>query len=138
MPRRQLPCIHFTGIQHDTCKAGVNYRALTGGGDGYALRLPCITLVGEKPVEKVTCDKQRAETKEESEVREAAADAAVERVLKVLPVIADLKRGLPKGKGSIETIKCPICSGTMQVRIASSNHHAAAKCETENCVSFIE
>jgi hypothetical protein len=36
-------CIHFTGIQHEECGAGVNYRALVGGPDfGWATRLPCL------------------------------------------------------------------------------------------------
>lgn len=36
-------CIHYTGIQHDTCKQGINYLQLAGGEQfGMAKRLPCL------------------------------------------------------------------------------------------------
>jgi hypothetical protein len=137
--RRILPCIHFTGIMRDTCKAGVNYRELAGNPDiGFATRLPCISIMSEKHVEKVTCAKQRPETKEEAEAREAEGDAAVARVLSVLPIINALKRTVPKGRFHQDIVKCPICQGNLHVSLVASNHHARAKCETDNCVSFIE
>jgi hypothetical protein len=138
-PRRMLPCIHFTGIQNDTCKVGVNYRELAGKPDhGMALRLPCISLALGEKAEKVTCAKQHRETEPEAAAREAAADAAVERVISVLPIISAFKRTVPKGRGHAGTIECPVCNGTLHVTIAPSNHHASVKCETEKCVSFIE
>lgn len=49
-------CIHFNGIQHDTCKAGINYRELAGGEEfGMAKRLPCISENGIEPGVCASC-----------------------------------------------------------------------------------
>jgi hypothetical protein len=138
-PRRILPCIHFTGIMSDTCAAGVNYRELAGNPEiGFATRLPCISIMSEKHIEKVTCAKQRPETKEEAEAREAEGDARVARVLSVLPIINALKRTVPKGQFHQSIVACPVCQGKLHVALVASNHHARAQCETDKCVSFLE
>jgi hypothetical protein len=49
-------CIHFNGIQHATCKAGVNYLALAGGEEfGMAKRIPCIKGNGVDPAVCASC-----------------------------------------------------------------------------------
>lgn len=49
-------CIHFNGIQHDTCKAGVNYLVLAGGEQfGMAKRIPCIKDNGVDPAVCAAC-----------------------------------------------------------------------------------
>lgn len=40
-----------------------------------------------------------------------------------------------KDRGYIE---CPSCKGRLSFSKAKSNGHIAAKCETKNCISFIE
>jgi hypothetical protein len=138
-PRRILPCIHFTGIMSDECAAGVNYRALAGNpGFGFATRLPCMSIMSEKHIEKVTCAQQRPETNEEAEAREAEGDAAVARVISVLPIINALKRTVPKRQPYQGVVACPICEGKLHVSLVASSHHARVKCETASCVSFIE
>ena len=58
-------CVHFQGIQHDKCKAGVDWRQLTGGLSlGIALRTPCML---EHDQCTVTCDKRQFPTREEAE-----------------------------------------------------------------------
>jgi ribosomal protein L37AE/L43A len=41
------------------------------------------------------------------------------------------------GDGSGKT-ECPLCGKQVKYRIATSNGHCAAKCETENCISAME
>ncbi len=36
------------------------------------------------------------------------------------------------------TIECPICKGKLHYTVASLNGHVHGKCETENCLSWME
>lgn len=65
-------CIHFTGIQHDTCAAGVNYGRLLGGPRfGWAKHLPCLS-----DPEAIACEQCRFPTREEAEATVREMDAA--------------------------------------------------------------
>jgi hypothetical protein len=57
-------CIHFNGVQHDKCEAGVNYHELLGDGPGCFAHLPCLkddsgTVVCPK---REFCSRETAET----------------------------------------------------------------------------
>lgn len=70
---RDDTCIHFRGIQHDTCLAGVDWRAVTGGGTfGIAKRMPCIATNNTWQV----CSHYRLPTADELTADAAAEEAA--------------------------------------------------------------
>lgn len=65
-------CIHFAGIQHDTCAAGVNYQRLLGGPRfGWAKHLPCLA-----DPEAIVCEQRRFPTRDEAEATVREMDTA--------------------------------------------------------------
>src|ERR1700733_6641154 len=74
---RTKKCKHFRGIQHDTCKAGVNYHELLGSGAGCFAHMPCFSDT-QSPVE---CTKRELYTPEESEIEEQENEQAIEQFL---------------------------------------------------------
>lgn len=78
-------CKHFTGIQHDTCKAGVNYLGLVGGvRTGIGCKIPC---TGDKgcahapDIAVVPCALREFPTPEEVEAEEAEIREALAQAL---------------------------------------------------------
>ncbi len=135
-PRRISPCIHFNGIQHGACKAGVNYRALTGGGEGCALRLPCVTFSpGERIVEKVKCAQQRPETEVEAAARETETDARIKVMLganKEVEAFEDANGGRQLGKR--RQMECPACKKVLMFYRGASRLYV--ECETPKCIKY--
>ncbi len=75
--QRKHTCVHFTGIQHDTCEAGIAYRDVNGGRKHLAV-LPCLPNMPHLAREEsVPCEKCRFPTEEEI----AADDFEVTKVL---------------------------------------------------------
>lgn len=71
-------CIHFRGIQHATCEAGVSMVSVRDASQpGY--RWPCLTL-NERPA-ATTCELYREPTPEEIAADEAAWAARIEEAL---------------------------------------------------------
>ncbi len=73
-------CVHFTGTQHDTCKAGVNYVALAGG--QILATLPCLRggFWAEKAAQHGgfrVCTSERRPTPEEVEAEASAAESSL-------------------------------------------------------------
>lgn len=69
-------CIHFRGINHERCAAGVDWRALTGGDHvGIALRMPCMR--GNNST--VECDYREWHTDETAARKLADFEAALAR-----------------------------------------------------------
>lgn len=69
-------CIHFRGIQHATCEAGVSMVSIRDKSQPY--RWPCLTLDGRKAT--TTCDRYREPTSEEIAADEAAWAARIEEI----------------------------------------------------------
>ncbi len=60
-------CVHFRSMaQHKTCDAGIDYTDLNGGSEYRRMyRLPCFIINGEKPDQRVCCERFRAPTADE-------------------------------------------------------------------------
>jgi hypothetical protein len=76
-------CVHFNGLHHDRCKAGVHILSVRDISGPRPYRWPCITFVG-KPACVTTCASFRAETQEERDAARAKARVAVEQHLRKL------------------------------------------------------
>lgn len=133
-------CEHFTGIQHDTCKAGVNIRQLVGGPDfGWAARLPCLLADSDKC--EVQCEKRSLPTRDEAE---AAVNEHDTRLAKTMTAVsaahADAKnKGLGAGYGGQSCMPCPLeCGGALNYSVEACNGHIHAACSTPGCVSWME
>ena len=143
-------CKHFTG--HTTldkkgcCAAGVCYDDVTPDPDepGNGLRRPCIDRPfsqSESHLDQFrrrgTCDKFQLPTEEELKQEEREADESLNRIRLGLQAVA-MVRKQHKGENWQGVIECPCCKGKLHVRHAGCNGHVHAKCETEDCISWME
>ena len=135
-------CVHFTGIQNESCKAGVIYHDVVVEGVG----IPCLKVLNSRnlPIvkdEDCVCPKRRFPTDEEVAQQVKESDELVSRALLALAVVAEdaEKHGYGKGNGGVGSCPCPVCeNGTINYSVSSYNGHRHAKCTTTDCVAFLE
>lgn len=116
-------CIHFTGVQHDACAAGVRYDSL----DPRGLKSACLSPAA-------TCGSRVYPTPEEIAADTAAWEITFQRVdLARAAIVA--RHG--KARGLASEMPCPACNaGTLRYSIASNGHiHAAC---SAGCCSWME
>lgn len=159
-------CIHWTGLAGSRprellCKAGVcYYSAFNGSEPGIFLRLPCIQFrtvpahgrgtyvkAGEPTVREefdrrehveMPCAYLHLPTTEEVEADRKRSDAAIERTMAAIRV-ASVWRVMPKPtEDRREVIECPVCKGRLHLSQAACNGHVHGKCETPDCVAWME
>ena len=129
-------CKHFTGALQEMCKAGVNYRTLVSGPDaGWLARLPCVTT--KLSHDQVACLSYAELTAEERTAEERIAALARDRLKLALAAVRPLRTRY-KGQDANGTIPCPICAGNLHWRISAYNGHIWGRCETLDCVSWME
>lgn len=119
-------CVHFTGIQNQTCKAGVAYSSFDRPG------LPCL---------KDFCKGHTCEHLHFPTAEEVAAQVAFERTRMALDgVRQDMKaKGFRRGRGGQSELPCPVCTtGTLRYSVANCNGHIHAACTTQRCVSWMQ
>jgi len=130
-------CVHFHGIQHELCKAGINIRQLVGGDAfGWARRIPCLN----SKICTVHCDSRKLPTREQAETAVAEQDQQFEKTMKAVEVAhAHAKaNGLGVGNGGRRALPCPLeCGGELRYSVAGVNGHMHARCEN-GCVSWME
>lgn len=126
MRNKKEPCVHFTGIQHKVCKAGISY-------DRFSKGLPCISELNA--VE--TCEKFLQPTPEQIAADEAVFKQHMERMEKVFAALGPIRKE-QKGKNWSGTITCPACGGKLHLSHAAYNGHMHGRCETPDCVSWME
>lgn len=144
-------CKHFNGDHHNkACAAGVVYDDVTPEPKntmGLALRRPCRAECIGGPrasasqlaefAKRGTCPKFELPTKEDLESDEREMQAAVNRMMKLTPMIR-LVKNEQRGKNWQGIRECPICSGRLHMQHSAYNGHMRGKCETEGCVNWIE
>lgn len=108
-------CIHFTGRQYKTCKAGVDYDTVSTK----PLCLPCISKGGH-------CDKLHLPSKEEVSEQIKAIDAMTD---KAINAHSNIKKHFSKTKERSGKLPCT-CGGTVTYHIANGNDHIRAACDT--------
>jgi len=123
-------CRHYNGMLNETCKAGVNYRALAGNADATPLNLlglPCVLISSATPCASLDRPTVAEAQAEEDEFMQHAAGSllAIQRARKI-------------GKGRAGVIECPICRGKLSVAVSSFNGHTQGRCATEGCLQWIE
>lgn len=123
-------CVHFTGVQKKTCKAGVEYSRFFGS------PFPCFRDESEKA--KAHCDLVRFPT--EQEVTAEVEGQLVRHCRAVKAAHQDAKsKGLVRGKGGQSELACPVCeTGIIKYSVASVNGHMWARCSTKDCVRWAE
>lgn len=75
-------------------------------------------------------------TREQGEKRADAVAATLRKMELVGPVVNAWRAKEPIGKSEI--IECPACKGRLHLSQAAYNGHVRAKCETPDCVAWME
>lgn len=136
-------CQHFSGVQRDACKVGVNYRELVGGEDlGYATRIPCLGGKHEaKNGPRAECSKFSAMPREEAEAHADRVLKSQDNCLLAMAKAHEHARAsrLKKGTGGRGELPCPACEkGTLRYSVAGINGHMHAACSDQACVRWME
>jgi len=133
-------CIHFRGIQHDLCGAGINIRQLVGGDDfGWGIRIPC--LVRDAKTCSVTCESRILPTREQAEATVDECDKLLKRTMLAVTLAHEHAKtnGLGVGHGGMSSLPCLLeCGGSLKYSVAGINGHMHARCTTKGCVSWME
>lgn len=132
-------CKHYRGTIHDTCAAGVDYRALVGGPDnGWCSRLPCLASIRQGANGPTApCDRFAAPTAAEVAEDRARTDEMIARYEALVPIRSRIKVE-NKGRAASGVAECPVCGGRLRWSHAAYNGHVHLQCETDNCVWIIE
>jgi len=157
----QGTCIHYAGfLTEGCCNAGVNYRDAFGGEAGIVLRMPCHQFrilpahgrgtyikAGEPTIRKeidrrgqamIPCKLLRLPTDDEVEQDRKETDAMFERVMAGMKVAAEWRVKPKPDQDRHGVLECPVCKGRLHVSQSAYNGHVHGKCETEDCVSWME
>ena len=127
--KEMCECVHFNGIQHGTCKAGVTYTDVSDK-SMKPYGFPCLQ------VHVTTCPKRQHPTLEEATAEVDGWDRAFNRVNAAMKAIR-AKHGKERGlRGEMD---CPSgCGGTLRYSIAAYNGHVHGQCSTEGCASWMQ
>lgn len=153
-------CIHFNGILNDCCSAGVNYHDAFGHEAGMALRMPCILFMerpkgrpgthvrqGDEvvrvPVDRrghqcMACEKRQEPTDDQVQQWRKESDAALHRSMLGLQVASKWRVRPKPQEDRHEVITCPACGGRLHLSQSSVNGHVHGRCETAECVHWME
>lgn len=140
-------CKHYSGSFHNkTCGAGVCYDDVTPfpKKTGCALRRPCRQIpIFTEPHQlaefekRGKCDKYEEPTQDDLDKYEAGIQTMMRNFEASLPLIGRVKK-THKGQDWQGVEECPICKGKLHMTHAAYNGHVHGKCETENCLSWME
>jgi hypothetical protein len=148
---RNDTCRHYNGtFDNKTSDAGVLYRDVTPDPDspGCALRIPCKTTCGfttkrqlDEFAKRGTCSKFELLTQDEFDKREAETEAALQESLRRMELVAPLIRRIKsenRKKSNSGTETCPACGKDLYWSISGYNGHVHMRCQTANCIAFME
>lgn len=152
MSNKDGQCMHFNGSQNKLCKRGVSYAQFQPG-------MPCIQLIhksarggtylraGEVPAEtkpfpgaqpKERCPFYEEPTDEQVQAERAESDAAMESHFAAIKVASQWRVKPKPAADRRGTVECPICKGALHLSQSAYNGHVHGKCETQDCVSWME
>ena len=124
-------CKYFNGISKG-CAVGIDIRKFVGGPDlGWCTRMPCLKK------NNVTCSDYTDYTDAELATIEQEFKQMEDRFIRVGPIVANIKEK-HKGENWSGTVECPVCKGKLHLKHTGYNSHVWGKCETENCLSWME
>lgn len=131
-------CNHYRAMsEHKTCAVDVPYDKFQGMPFD---QRPCFRERGETT--RCGCDLVEYPTAEEIEAADKEMAKRFENICKARLAIVDScggpwKRGMPGVSGRIN---CPVCSAARSLNFSRSsyNGHIHAKCDSDDCVSWME
>jgi len=129
-------CVHYSGdvFRRGECDKGVNVRDLVGGDAlGWLARTPCFT----RHETDITCEYFSEPTEQQIKDAEKGWDVLIKRMTLVNPVISKLKEKYAETGGN-EIVECPVCKGRLHCSVSSLNGHVHGRCETDDCLCWME
>lgn len=75
-------------------------------------------------------------SREQGEKHADLVESSMRRMTLVAPVVGAWRKKEPIGKSEI--IACPVCQGRLHLSQAACNGHVHGKCETPDCVNWME
>lgn len=136
-------CIHYRapkigtfGHGHEDCEAGVPFANFSGVKFD---QRPCFLdkETGESNPGAVPCEHLRRPTPDEIAARKVWQDERMNKLGVVMTGIMPWRKA-NKGKSVAEVVECPACKGRLHLSISSYNGHVHGRCETADCVSWME
>jgi hypothetical protein len=127
-------CIHFTGIQHKTCKVNVPYEKAR---DESVKPYKFACLDSDTDI----CPLREYPTPEQIEADIAAFEKRMDDIRVAVPACREDAKanGFGKGRGGRGAINCPVCkTGKLHYSVAGYNGHMWGKCTTEGCMSWMQ
>lgn len=127
----------FLGNTGGKCRAGVDPIYSFCGGDrtGWVRKVPCLRTNETDAI----CPAAEYPTEEEDEQRRAEMSAYMDRFLATLSIVRPAIEAAHKATGDWSgAIDCPQCSKPLHWSKAKVNGHIHARCETEECVAWME
>ena len=131
-------CIHYRApseSNNGTCAAGISYNSFSKE-DRIMTRCPCFIKPGQKLTDRAYCQKVRPPTEEEIRLHNELVTQRTGRLVRVLEHIADLRAKHQK-QNFADRVQCPICKGRLHLSI-TRNGHVHGRCETPDCVAWLE
>lgn len=138
--RLMATCVHFRGVSHETCHAGVNLHEQFGEGPGCFANIACTQAYPNDFVPMKQCPLVKYPTRAEAEEKEKERAEQQKKAMEaVIAAHEDAKaKGFGRGRGGVGEVKCPLCSqGMIRYSVASCNGHMHGRC-TSGCVSWME
>jgi hypothetical protein len=140
-------CKHYTGSYHNRqCGAGVTYSDVTPkvGTPGWVFLQPCKIATDPHALNVIqelgpqgTCDKFELPSAEEVRAENEAMETHFKQFQLTLPLIERIKRE-HKDEDWQGVEVCPVCQGRLHLSITAYNGHVWGKCDTEDCLSWME
>lgn len=131
-------CIHYRYNRDlkgaaDTCEAGVPYEQFAAA----MQHKPCFLDAGKSKPGALHCEHLRLPTPEEIVAHDAWLAVRLDRMGVVMTGILPWRKA-HKGQNAAEVVECPACKGRLRLSIAAYNSHIHGRCETPDCVSWVE
>lgn len=134
-------CVQFTGVQNESCKAGVKYADVrvevepTAGRGKY--RFPCFQEGGECACAVFLTPEQEKQSRDRYV---AKINETFDHISTVLKRITEthgkyVKRKSPDVQGVMD---CPKCGAKLGYSRSAYNGHVWGRCSTAGCLSWME
>lgn len=140
---------------HGHCKAGVVYLDQFGRAPdidenkingryfpsaGIFTRICCTSGNKNSEADQLAmCPKWERRTHEQAEKRADDMEEAMSRMRVVGPIVAKWRTWSKTNRTSkTEIIECPVCKGRLHLSQSAYNGHVHGRCETQDCLSWME
>lgn len=134
-------CKHYSGVMGDTCDKGIRYDSFTNGMSfGIVNKIPCLKrnhIDGCASLEFPTPN-ELGEHEKWVEKRLTGMRNAIVAITEKHKVEAEWESPTGKNKPAKGTIECPICDGILHYSISGFNGHIWGRCETKDCLAWMQ